>query len=247
MLPVLALAGGGMIAYKVGKYLLSDQEKEGREKAIKVVTSIHRPILSDLQKKYDELTAIIDNEKYSYYAKIDELESLYNNWKAQEINLQHTIYTLAITSKKTKEVSKAMGINLDAICVKENQGEVNWNPNDFINLMMFAYEASHLNLLLAASPLPLLFFPSGDFLDKLADKKRKKYYTLEYQHQCKVWQEKIDEQQNAIDNKLKKINNVKAENAKDIQKLVNFLIDYIKRYPLENSQYIILKKVIENE
>lgn len=234
------------LLYGAVKYVLSDQEKEGRKLAIEVVADVYKPIRANLQKRDNKLIAIIEDEKTSYYAKVDDLETLYKHYEAEEKKLQHRIYTLSTSSKRAKKISKTMGINLKAISETSAHSACNLCTANFININKFSSTEAFLLPFVKDSTLLSLFL-YGDYFDKLADKKRKKYYKIEYRHQCKLWQKKIDEMQTDINERIKKLDNIKAENEIAIKDLKNLLKGKIKDYTLEYSQYIILKKATENK
>lgn len=204
------------VLFEAAKYILTDQEAEGREMGRTAAAKIYAPVFNGLNKIERDIKEAKKKEKQSFSEVANEMSDLYD-WYQKEIDsLTAEIEKLSKKSEKARNIEKRM-----KNCTSSTMSGVIASPD--------VYENTSIGLF--------------GFMEGLMAEKRKKYYEIEYKICCRKWEDKIADCRKSIKESVAELLTLKDANKKDVDDIYKVMSDIVEEYYKKAAQRNTLAEV----
>ena len=205
--------GGGLI-FKGIKYVLTDQEKEGRELGKVKAAEVYEPVLEKLEQDLGALKVALSKEVGNFNSQYEKLR-----------------ITAEYYLNKKEEI-------LDKI---ERLKDYYPEHDDLIDTMMASGSGmSSMTGMIGSTSLG--FF--GYFLEKEMDEKRKKFAEIEFEEMAMGYEKKIEEIRKEMDRTVKGLKALKEEDKQKLEIISQKVNAAVKDYENALEKYNFLESML---
>lgn len=202
--------------FKVVEYMLTDQEKEGRELGIKAAVNIYEPVLKNLEIRQVKIIAASDKERSFFEGQAKFLKEQCAEYERKTAELAAIIKSHSDKKSESVDIFFSQinsfgmysGANIRIIC------------DDIYNSQSLS-----------------------DYLDDKMKEKREKFFKIEFERQALVWQEKIKSVRAKIVESIRNLKSLKISNREQLKYISAIVDDAVNEYCETLARYNALKEM----
>ena len=193
---------------EVADYVISDQEKEGRELAITKTAEVYSPILKQAKEEYEALMLELERQR-------SDFETQHQFWLEKGVFYENqNITVLAKIERLKKEKPK---------CREAIENSMNYG------------------LSFAVKTRPDVFNLIAGLIHKRMDKKRQKYYLIQFEISSKDWKEKIAKYKLKYENETRQLKDISTGNKTALNQIISLVNQKKEEYEKNLETYNFFK------
>lgn len=221
------------------KYVITDQESEGRQAGIMAAAKCYTPIFRCLEERQSDLKRNLKKEGDDFYSKSSRFIDLCEYYNREIIEYTHKIEYLRKNNVHISSHLSTMGWGAGtAMSLLNSRGGGNG-----LSIPISLAGAGSLGLAGLASPLAAIFAVGllGDILEKKMEKKYQKYLKISFEEESRKWNQKLEDIKEEIRSLIEELRKLERGNKSELDTLEHDVQEYMNRYVAVKAIYFAIK------